>query len=170
MDHRCFTLIHFHELLDSLVYSHSSERGKKQIIRLERLIQSQFLLARFKGGAFWRAFLDQDNRCNLLKKIFLSSLRSLPFGVSYFFFFPNSWRFVRHHLVIESENRLCGKLQWKNITLYRLNKSLNQTDGFLTWLAPISNRLILLQSESNDGRFSGSVSQQSIIIAYLNVK
>lgn len=59
----------------------------------------------------------------------------------------------------------------KNITLYRLNKSLNQTDGFLTcWLAPISNRLILLQSESNDGRFSGSVSQQSIIIAYLNVK
>ena len=58
----------------------------------------------------------------------------------------------------------------KNITLDRLNKSLNQTDGFLTWLAPISNRLILLQSESNDGRFSGSVSQQSIIIAYLNVK
>ena len=113
VDHRCFTLIHFHELLDSLVYSHSSERGKKQIIRLERLIQSQFLLARFKGGAFWRAFLDQDNRCNLLKKIFLSSLRSLPFGVSYFFFFPNSWRFVRHHLVIESENRFCRKSQWK---------------------------------------------------------
>ena len=40
-----------------------------------------------KGGAFWRAFLDQDNRCNLLKKISLFSLRSLPFGVSFFFLF-----------------------------------------------------------------------------------
>lgn len=38
----------------------------------------------------------------------------------------------------------------------------------LTWLACVPNPRILLHSESNDGLFPGSVSQHSLMIAYLN--